>query len=120
MKLTLPYPPSSNRYWRTAARGKRAITYLSDEAKCYRQEVALICRQCVPVNGAIKFTATVYRPRRAGDLMNREKVLSDALQGFAFHDDKQIVESHWYLRDDKHNPRVEVEVEVIDGTRELF
>lgn len=65
-------------------------------------------------------TAKVYRPRRVGDLMNREKVLSDALQGIAFHDDKQIVEAHFYQHDDKDNPRVEVEVEVIDGTRELF
>lgn len=98
----------------------RALTLLSREARAYKKEVAELCQACEPLAGSLKFTATVYRPRRAGDLMNREKVLSDALEGFAFHDDKQIVESHWYLRDDKDNPRVEVQIEVVDGTRELF
>jgi crossover junction endodeoxyribonuclease RusA len=120
VKLIVPYPPSSNRYWRHIVMRGRAITLLSREAREYKKEVSLMLSGIQPLSGAIRFTATVFRPRRAGDLMNREKVLSDALQGFAFHDDKQIVESHWYLRDDKDNPRVEVEVDVIDGTRELF
>lgn len=49
MKLVLPYPVSANRYWRTiVAKRKadagpmakaRALTFVSDEAKAYKQEV---------------------------------------------------------------------------------
>lgn len=106
VKLTLPYPPSSNRYWRHA----RGFTYLSKEAKQYRADVQLIGIRCKPLAGPVRMTVQVYRPRKAGDLMNREKVLSDALQGVAFENDSQIREAHFFLFDDKKNPRVEVEV----------
>jgi Holliday junction resolvase RusA-like endonuclease len=53
----------------------------------------------------------VYRPRKAGDLSNRIKVLEDALNGIAWIDDKQIVEIHARREDDASNPRVEVRIE---------
>lgn len=108
MKVTLPYPPSANRYWR-AFRGR---TVLSAEAKSYKKQVAAILKAAgwVPSEGPVAYTANIYRPLKSGDLDNRLKVLGDALTGFAWVDDKQVVELHAYRHDDKANPRVEMEI----------
>lgn len=103
--LTLPYPPSGNRYWRHA----KGRTYLSAEARAYRAAVARVA-PTLPLDGPVSVTLTVYRPRKAGDLDNTFKVLLDALNGLAWHDDSQIEELHGYRHDDKDAPRVEVEV----------
>lgn len=111
MKVTLPYPPSANRYWR-AFRGR---TVLSAEAKAYKKQVAAILAAAghKPVAGPVAYTAHLYRPLRSGDLDNRLKVLGDALTGFAWLDDKQVEEIHAYRHEDKANPRVEVEVRAL-------
>ncbi len=109
MNLTVPYPPSANRYWRVA----RNIVYVSAEAKAYKLEVKYRNLKAKPLDGKVRLTARIFRPRKSGDMMNREKVLSDALAGVAYHDDNQIWEAHFYLDDDKANPRVEVTVELL-------
>lgn len=108
IKLTLPFPPSANRYWRHG----RGRTFLSQAAKDYRKAITAIgvAQKIKPLDGPVCLTAHVYRPAKRGDLMNREKILSDSLEGIAYHNDKQIVECHFHQADDKHNPRVEVEV----------
>lgn len=109
IRLTLPYPPSANVYWRIWK--NRVI--VSREARAYKEGVRVRCKlmRAKPMTGAVALTLYVYRPRRAGDLGNRLKVLEDALQGFAYEDDDQVVEVHMYRGDDKENPRVEVTVE---------
>ena len=109
--LTLPYPPSANRYWRTAVVRGRVQTYLSDDAKAYKTEVQVIALRAGvrrPFAGRIQLEVQLYpqRPldwaRRAArdpltwdddvrciDLGNCEKVLSDALNGLAWVDDKK-------------------------------
>lgn len=110
IKLTVPYPPSANRYWRVS--GNRV--YRSTEAKNYKKQVQQMATlQHEPISGDLAVTLYVYRPRRSGDLDNRIKCLLDSLQGAIYHDDKQIVEIHAYRMDDKHNPRVEVEVTAV-------
>jgi len=113
INITLPYPPSANRYWRHLRNGR---TIVSDEARVYRTTANALCRitGMRPLDGRVCVTYHVYRPIKRGDLMNREKVLSDALQGAAFADDAQIHEAHLYLHDDKANPRVEVTVDSLD------
>jgi Holliday junction resolvase RusA-like endonuclease len=61
-----------------------------------------------------------YRPRRIGDLDGMFKAVIDGLKGFAFEDDKQIVEIHAHRLDDKWKPRVEVEIIEITCAPELF
>lgn len=109
IRLTLPYPPSANRYWRTF----RNRTVLSAEAKQYKKEVGWIVgtRGIEPLEGNVVVHLWVYRPRRSGDLDNRIKVALDSLNGIAYHDDKQIVEIHAYRLDDKEDPRVQVLIE---------
>lgn len=112
--LTLPYPISANRYWRSfVPRGhQRAIVTLSDEAKSYKAEVAWTAKAAgirTPLAGRVAVALQLYpkRPqdwaKRAAraplnwdddvqciDLDNARKVLYDALKGIAFEDDRWI------------------------------
>ncbi len=109
--LTLPYPPSANRYWRTAVVCGRVQTYPSGDAKAFKKLVAQIAKDAglkAPLQGRIELHLQLYpqRPQdwarrarkdpatwdddvRCIDLGNCEKVLSDALNGVAWEDDKQ-------------------------------
>lgn len=111
MKITLDTPPSANRYWRM---GNNRI-YRSDEANNYRQYVELLCNTAgmEPLDGDVRVRIDVYRPAKRGDLDNFLKVLGDSLQGYAYHNDAQIVEIHARRYDDPSNPRVEITVEAM-------
>lgn len=119
--FVLPFPPSANRYWRHAAVFSRsagkwiATTYVSEEAKTYKELIRLFCQRhkIKPMLGNIRLTAFIYRPQKSGDLGNRLKVLEDALENIAYINDSQIVESHHFRRDDKTRPRAEIFLEEI-------
>lgn len=112
IQLTLPIPPSANQIWRNY----RGRVVLSDEALTFRQEVNAIChpKDLTPLDGMVRVTVKVYRPRSAGDLDNSLKALLDALKGKAFYDDAQVYEIHAFKYIDKKNPRVEVTVEAME------
>lgn len=109
ISLTLPYPPSANRYWRKTRTGR---VYVSDEAKTFKQEVGYCAggQSGGPMMGDIRLVIDIYRPRKSGDLSNRIKILEDALNGLAYHDDSQVTEIVARRFDDKQNPRVEIEI----------
>lgn len=111
--LTLPYPPSVNRIWERGGHG----VYKSFQYRAFLEEVALIARaaQVEPIYkpAQVRLTAHVFRPRKTGDLDNRLKATLDALEGVLYENDAQIAEIHAYLRDDKHDPRIVVTVEVL-------
>lgn len=116
LTLTLPVPPSSNRYWRHVA----GRVVLSREARDYRDAVntrvlldgrddrGLVTRYTGPVALSVRW----YRARRQGDLDNRMKILADALQAAGvLVSDSQIAELHAYRDDtDARRPRIEVTI----------
>lgn len=106
--IILPYPPSANRYWRTF----RGQVVKSDEARKYQESAGDAARAAGAqmLDGDVAITLRVYRPQRRGDLDNRIKVLLDSMQGILFEDDAQVREIHAYLDDDRHAPRVEIEI----------
>lgn len=108
MKLTLPYPPSLNNLYATV-RGHRV---LSARGRDFESDVLAVCFQMRvrPLSGDVRLSFTAYRPRQVGDLDNLIKIIQDSLKGSAWHDDKQVVEIHAYRKDDKDNPRVEIEI----------
>jgi crossover junction endodeoxyribonuclease RusA len=118
MKLELPVPPSANVYWRIA----RGHLIVSEEARQYRRDVALLARKQglrgPPLAGPVVLSIRWHRARKAGDLSNRIKVLEDALQGLAYRSDDQVVEIHALRLDDASSPRVVVRVEPADGREE--
>lgn len=96
MLMKLPYPISTNRYWRTF----RNRQVLSREAHHYKQEVALLAKGagCVKLDGEVQIWLRVApkmnqdgsADKRLLDLDNCLKVVIDALQGVAYDNDKQI------------------------------
>ncbi|MDX2015578.1 MAG: RusA family crossover junction endodeoxyribonuclease [Myxococcaceae bacterium] len=110
--LVLPYPPSANNYWRSVAvrAGPKWVARVlkSEEARSYQKAVAAQLAGLAPETSEVVVEFHVYRPRRIGDLDNALKVLMDALKGFAFVDDSQVVQLSAHRHDDKQNPRVEV------------
>lgn len=112
--LTLPYPLSANRYWRTYMPNgfKAPVTTLSAEAKAYKNEVKLLAKQAGilrPITGRVAVSILLYphRPQdwqkrikidpkawddtvQCLDLDNANKVLFDSLKGVAIEDDKWV------------------------------
>jgi crossover junction endodeoxyribonuclease RusA len=109
--FTLPVPPSANRYWRVW--NNRIV--VTDEARAYKDEISLLLRSCIPLEGDVSVNFTVFRPRMKGDLDNYNKIMFDALQGLCYYNDNQIVEIHSYRKDDKVNPRVEILISRPEG-----
>ena len=90
--VRVSWPPSGNRYWRVNPRTGRP--YRSDEARAYIEETRWLCNAAAveqttgPVSVRLQFA---HDAGRRIDLDNGVKVLLDALQGYAYADDKQVV-----------------------------
>ena len=104
-RLVLPYPVSTNRYWRSVVpKGwSRAVTFVSDEAKAYKQAVGWTAKKAglrAPIAGYVELAIVLHPQRpakmknpdevRCMDLDNCLKVLLDALQGIAYDNDAQV------------------------------
>lgn len=77
----------------------------------------MLCRQrgLLRSNGDVVLRMTWFRKAKRGDLDNRLKQVLDALQGQLYANDSQIVEIRFRRREDKADPRLEVEC-AVDGT----
>ena len=107
--LTLPIPPSANKYWRTW-KGRFLV---SEEARVYKSAVKILARGYDPISGNVSLVVHVFRPRRIGDLDNYLKVLMDSLRGVLYEDDSQVVVIYATRHEDPKNPRVEVSCESV-------
>lgn len=91
LDLTLPYPPSTNTYWRHY----RGRTLLSRQGRAFRTTVCsiLAAQGVTPLDGPLVVQIAIHPPdRRRRDIDNVLKSLLDALQhGGAYKDDAQIV-----------------------------
>lgn len=98
--LSLPYPISTNRYWRTF----RNRQIVSKEAVAYKARVAAIAAEngIKPTDKTVSLTVQLIpKANKDGsaskvclDLDNCLKVCLDALQGAAYDDDNQVEEIH--------------------------
>ncbi len=96
-RIPLPYPISANRYWRIA----RNRLYRSKEAEDFKRFASVSAKYARQVLEAGHVAVDiVLRPKlnvdgKASktrlDLDNAIKVALDALNGIAWHDDKQVV-----------------------------
>src|SRR5580692_6943604 len=101
MKITLdlPFPPSTNAYWRSRWTGKNIIHYIAAAGITYRREVKRIVGDLeVPGFGSERLEVVIraYPPDlRNRDLDNLLKSCLDALQeAKLFDDDEQIDDLH--------------------------
>lgn len=135
IKLTLPYPISANVYWRSYARGGRAIVTVSKEAEQYRSQVNLLCWQAgirEPIQGRVAITVQLFPQRpldwakrarlnpkgwddgvRCIDLDNANKVLLDSLKGVAIEDDRWVREIHARRMEPDGEARVVVRIRAL-------
>ena len=120
IKLTLPEPPSSNRYWRRR-QGQHAL-YHSPEAKAYQQAVLAVWLRRPPaqrkaLDGPLSLTFHWHRSAKRGDLSNRVKIVEDCLRGLAYADDGQIAELHGYRCESPRNGYLVVEISPLTNER---
>jgi crossover junction endodeoxyribonuclease RusA len=133
IRLTLPYPISANRYWRSFTAGRRAIVTISKEAEAYKDRVNILAWQAgvrEPLQGRVEVRVKLFphrpldwqkRQRQLGaawddgvqclDLDNANKVLLDSLKGVVIEDDKwvrRLVAER--MEPDGGEARVEVEI----------
>lgn len=118
-KLTLPYPPSINRYWRMWRNrmviGKEGREFRSNAIKAIHSR-----RHETFGDERISIRIYLYPPdKRRRDIDNPMKALIDALQhAKVFNDDSQVDELCILRRSvDRVNPRAEVEIAICKGHR---
>lgn len=90
-KISLPWPPSLNTYWRHC-RGRH---YISEKGKAYRQAVIQTILQQhldIKTSARLKISISAHAPdRRRRDLDNLQKAVFDSLVHAGFMlDDEQI------------------------------
>jgi crossover junction endodeoxyribonuclease RusA len=96
--IILPYPPSTNRLWRTG----HGRTYQSAEAKAFKALAAIQAKRAGMElrEGPVQLLVILHpkkpkrqsgRPVRCIDLSNSIKVVEDALQGIGYVNDSQVV-----------------------------
>lgn len=78
--LTLPYPPSVNRYWRHIAIKGQPRTLISRDGHAYRSAVQAALGRWKPVDARVAVHITAHAPdRRTRDLDNLPKAILDSL-----------------------------------------
>ncbi len=112
MRLTLPWPPSVNHYYRRV--GPR--TLISRKGREYRREVCGLLAQGgnhePPTTGRIALAMDAFPPdRRRRDLDNLLKAAQDSLaHGGVYEDDSQIDLLAVRRRDPVKNGRVQIQI----------
>ncbi len=121
ISLTLPFPPSVNRYWGVSMYGKR---YLLPSGKEYKEKTSLLLTMHGYVSGGIleKIKLDIICHEKNAirrDIDNLLKALLDCMKGYVYNDDWQIDDIR--IRRGsicKSNPRIELVITTI-GTYEL-
>ena len=116
MEAVLPYPPSTNRIWRSFALpngGVRVI--LTPEARRYKQEVFWLAKAAGMnvIGGPVSVYIRLIPPgKRSIDVDNAIKITLDALQNVAYQNDRQVRRIVAEIGEpEKGNARLEVRVE---------
>lgn len=114
IRLTLPEPPSSNRYWRVfrgrAVKSRHAREYIETVAAAFDAQATNAEREALPLTGPVAVTLAWHRGARRGDLDNRLKVVCDSLAGLLYVNDRQIIELHASRHESPRAGRLVVEV----------
>jgi crossover junction endodeoxyribonuclease RusA len=117
IRLTLPLPPSLNAAYRSVVINGSGRVLLSRVGRRYKEDVKklLMGRKSLGAARLAVHYTYWFKDKRKNDISNREKLLSDALEGMLFDNDCQIdvmlLERGGI---DKMNPRVEVELREVE------
>jgi len=94
--IELPFPPSTNSYWRHVMIGKHPRTLISERGRAFRktvQDEVLVLNPGL-LSGPLRCQIDLYPPcNRRRDCDNYAKALLDALtHASVYHDDSQIID----------------------------
>lgn len=125
--VTPIFPPSVNHYlgYRAVCKGGKGIViaYTTKEAEKFKEEFRKYAAEEVKKQGwKIENTkdrhhymdCVFYFPRKDMDEQNYYKVMSDALNGIAYIDDKNILTRTHRIYYDSENPRIEITIHKTD------
>lgn len=111
-------PRTTNTLYATMCRGNFPSRYMTSEGKALKEDYQWQAKSQYrkkPMKGELEVWTTLYlKTKRKADIDNFNKIYFDSLSGIVWEDDSQIVEHHISKRYDAKNPRIEVEVSVID------
>ena len=111
IRVTLPVPPSLNRAYAPKANGKGL--YKTPMAKRWQSDVQWMLKgmQLTPLDGDVVVRVDWYPARNAGDNNNLWKLLLDALEGYCYTNDRQVIEETMRRHPkDPDNPRIELTI----------
>ena len=117
IRLTVPGRPVPKGRPRIQIRGRgrslRAQAYTPPETREYEERVRAhaLAAGIRPLDGPVALEADLWLYGRRGDGDNYWKSLADALNGLAYHDDRQIVD--WRLRIHRARRRDEERAEIV-------
>jgi Holliday junction resolvase RusA-like endonuclease len=99
--------------------GQRARQVTSTPYRNAKAACALLIRQQwgqPPLGGELSVVARFWFPdRKRRDPLNYAKLICDAMSGIVYVDDVQLADSRFIrVGYDKHNPRVELVIEMLD------
>lgn len=94
LRVYAPYPPSTNRLWRSVkGRNIKSAEYRAWEERCRRETSVFIEGPCGRPDGAYRLTIEAQRPdKRRRDIGNLEKPLSDLLVSIGIVKDDCLAE----------------------------
>lgn len=111
-------PRTTNTLYATMCRGNFPSRYMTSEGKTLKEDYQWQAKaqyRKKPMKGELEVWTTLYlKTKRKADIDNFNKIYFDALSGIVWEDDSQIVEHHVSKRYDPKDPRIEVEVSVIE------
>ncbi len=90
-KITLPFPPTINSYYRSIPRGKICQSILSAKGREYKDKVRAFLGEGNPTDQRLMMQIKLFMPdKRRRDIDNYLKALLDSLTGIIYNDDSQI------------------------------
>jgi Holliday junction resolvase RusA-like endonuclease len=111
-------PKSTNHIYRASCRGSFPTTYLTPEGKAIKEAYQWEAKaqwHSKPLTCELEITVHLYfATKRYTDWDNAHKLWQDSLNGIVWKDDSQIVVAHVYKHYDKHKPRIEVDIGVVE------
>jgi len=118
-EITLPFPPSTNTYWRSIGRGRVII---SKRGREYREEVVYACiveRGAInpaPMEGRLVVSIEAFAPdKRRRDLDNMLKAVLDALEHAKIYENDSQIDDLRIVRMPSGKPgKIVISVEEID------
>lgn len=111
-------PKSTSHIYKSTCRGKFPSVYMSADGKALKESYQWQAKSQFkkkPLKSTLEVWAEIYfGTKRKSDVDNFSKIFLDSLTGIVWVDDSQIESLHISKRYDKKEPRIEVEVLVIE------